>query len=353
MTQIQKSSNRNKSKNLNPWMILVIPLVLTLGIVPALQSDFVPSVEAAKAKGTSLPETGSKKVCGDRLCSEPQTPTQPSIPEPTKTTDDVVYQNGHYQLIEVSENLYSFGDSHYFSMVLVTDEGVIIGDPVNTPYSEEMLQAIRSITDQPIKYLIYSHNHWDHSAGGNVFKNEGATILSHVDARDSLLENPNPEVAIPNEVWEGNLKTIVLCGKTLELHHFGPSHGEGMTVFYLPDEKTIFIVDIATPKRLGFTILPDFVPSEWERTLIEVEKLDFETVMYGHKNPTGPASEITEIRVYLQDLKSEIFRMFQEGVNPMMIPSTIELPKYQDWEFYDQWLEMNTWRVILEFHMGW
>ncbi|MEK0350868.1 MAG: MBL fold metallo-hydrolase, partial [Nitrosopumilus sp.] len=202
-------------------------------------------------------------------------------------------------------------------------------------------------------YLVYSHTHWDHTSGGQVFKNEGATILSHIDARDWLLDNPNPNVVVADEVWEGNFKEIILGGKTLELHHFGPSHGEGMTVFYLPEDKIVFLVDIVTPKRLGFTIMPDFSPKGWIQTLIEVEKLDFDTAMIGHKRAFGPSSEVTEVREYLQDLRAEIFRMVQEGVNPFMIPSTIELPKYQDWEFYDEWLEMNAWRVILEQHMGW
>ena len=265
-----------------------------------------------------------------------------------------VYDDGVFQLVEIAENIYSFGTSMgSFSLVLVTDDGIIIGDPVNQNHSEIMLKAIRTITDQPIKYLVYSHTHWDHTSGGQVFKNEGTIILSHIDARDWLLDNPNPNVVVADEVWEGNFKEIILGGKTLELHHFGPSHGEGMTVFYLPEDKIIFIVDIVTPKRLAFTIMPDFSPKGWERTLIEVEKLDFDTAMFGHKRAFGPSSEVTEVREYLQDLRAEIFRMVQEGVNPFMIPSTIELPKYQDWEFYDEWLEMNAWRVFLEPHMGW
>ena len=269
--------------------------------------------------------------------------------------EQVVFEDGPYQLVMVSENIYSFGNTMgSFSLVMVTDEGVIIGDPVNQNHSEVMLEAIRSVTDQPIKYLVYSHSHWDHTSGGQVFKEVGATILSHIDARDWLLENPNPSVVVADEVWEGNFNEIVLGGKTLELYHFGPSHGEGMTVFYLPEEKIVFVVDIVTPKRLPFTIMPDFSPAGWEATLIEIEKLDFDTAMFGHKRAFGPALEVTEIREYLQDLRAEIFSMMQkEGVNPFMIPSTIELPKYQNWEFYDEWLEMNTWRVFLEPHMGW
>ncbi len=276
------------------------------------------------------------------------------VQEDSMQEQNVVYDDGIFQLVQVAENVYSFGNPMAsFSLVLVTDEGVIVGDPVNKNHSEVMLKAIRTVTDQPIKYLIYSHNHWDHTGGGQVLKNEGAIILSHIDARDWLLENPNQNVVVADEVWEGNLKEIILGNKTLELHHFGPSHGEGMTVFYLPEEKIIFIVDIVTPKRLAFTIMPDFSPMEWERTLIEVEKLDFDTAMFGHKRALGPALEVKEVREYLQDLRAEIFSMMQEGVNPFMIPSTLELPKYQDWEFYDEWLEMNAWRIFLEPHMGW
>ncbi len=276
------------------------------------------------------------------------------VVEDSMIEQNVVYDDGTFQLVQVTENIYSFGTTMgSFSLVVITNDGIIIGDPVNQNHSEIMLKAIRTITDQPIKYLIYSHSHWDHTGGGQVFKNEGTTILSHIDARDWLLENPNPNVIVADEVWEGNFKEIILGDKTLELHHFGPSHGEGMTVFYLPEDKITFIVDIVTPKRLGFTLMPDFTPKGWIQTLIEVEKLDFDTAMFGHKRAFGPASEVTEVREYLQDLRAEIFRMMQEGVNPMMIPSTIELPKYQEWEFYNEWLEMNTWRFMMEPHMGW
>ncbi len=338
----------------------LIPLILSIGIVPALQFDVIPNADAVKAKGNPLTETNSKKVCGDRLCSEPEKQEIPEeimeekVVEDSMQEENIVYDDGMYQLVKTAENVYSFGTSMgSFSLVIVTDDGIIIGDPVNQNHSEIMLKAIRTITDQPIKYLVYSHSHWDHTSGGQVFKNEGVIILSHIDARDWLLENPNPNVVVADEVWEGNFKEIILGGETLELHHFGPSHGEGMTVFYLPEDKITFIVDIVTPKRLGFTIMPDFTPKGWTQTLIEIEKLDFDTAMFGHKRAFGTASEVTEVREYLQDLRTEIFRMMQDGVHPMMIPSTIELSKYQEWEFYDEWLEMNTWRFIMEPHMGW
>jgi len=126
-----------------------------------------------------------------------------------------------------------------------------------------------------------------------------------------------------------------------------------MTVFHLPDEKIVFVGDLVSPHTVGFGIMGDFIPSEWERTLTEAEKLDFETVMYSHKKAFGPAYEVTEQREFIQDLRGEISRMMEEGVYPITILSMIDLPKYQDWGAYDNWIEMNAWRVLLEYWIGW
>ena len=87
-------------------------------------------------------------------------------------------------LTEVSDGIYSYGNGSIYSGIVVSDDGVAIIDPMNTPHAEGMLQAIQDMTDQPIRYVIYSHNHWDHTGGGQVFKDVGATVMSHIDARD-------------------------------------------------------------------------------------------------------------------------------------------------------------------------
>ena len=164
--------------------------------------------------------------------------------------DSAVSQDAY--TVKVADNVYSYGNPAmaYFSMFVVTDNGVMAIEPVNTSHSQGLLQAIQSVTDQPIRYLLHSHNHWDHSAGGQVFKDEGATIIAHVEAYDWMRANPHADVALPDESWGGPRSDIVLGGTTLELHYFGMSHGLGMTVFLLPEEKIVYIADIVTPQRL-------------------------------------------------------------------------------------------------------
>ena len=71
----------------------------------------------------------------------------------------------------IAGDVYSYGPGNeYFSMFVVTSEGVIAIESVNTEHATGLLQAIRKVTDQPVKYMLHSHNHWDHASGGQVFQ---------------------------------------------------------------------------------------------------------------------------------------------------------------------------------------
>lgn len=255
---------------------------------------------------------------------------------------------------KVADGVYSYGDPSmgYFSMFVVTEDGVIVVEPVNDVHAQATLGAIREVTDKPIRFLLHSHNHWDHSSGGQVFRDAGATIVAHVEAYEWMKANPHPAMVLPDESWGGNRKDIVLGGKTIELHYLGMNHGLGMTVFVLSQEKIAYIADLVTPKRLLFTIVPDFNIGETQRTLREIEQMDIETVLFSHGKPIGTKADVAEIRQYTEDLRSAIHAEFKKGTNPFAIPSVVTLPKYEDWAMYDEWLEMNAWRLLLDDHMG-
>jgi len=80
---------------------------------------------------------------------------------------------------KVADGVYSYapGDG-YASMFVVASDGVVAIEPVHTKHATGMLKAIRSVTDKPVRYLLHSHNHWDHSSGGQVFRDAGAKILA-------------------------------------------------------------------------------------------------------------------------------------------------------------------------------
>ena len=171
-------------------------------------------------------------------------------------------------------------------MFVVTGEGVIAIESVNSEHSKGLLQAIREVTDQPVKYMLHSHNHWDHGSGGQVFKDAGATTLAYVDGHAWMKTHTGPDMAVPDESWSGRRKDITLGDKTIELHYLGLNHGLGMTVFLLRAPRVAYFADLVTPNRVLFSIVPDFNIREWERSLEEILKLDFDKAVYSHSEKT-------------------------------------------------------------------
>jgi glyoxylase-like metal-dependent hydrolase (beta-lactamase superfamily II) len=84
--------------------------------------------------------------------------------------------------VDGTDNVYIFRYGNHQSMFVVTGDGVIATDPISygRPQAAETYVAeIKKITDKPIKYLVYSHHHFDHIAGGKPFKDAGARIIAH------------------------------------------------------------------------------------------------------------------------------------------------------------------------------
>jgi glyoxylase-like metal-dependent hydrolase (beta-lactamase superfamily II) len=102
-----------------------------------------------------------------------------------------------------------------------------------------MLQEIRKITDEPIRYVFYSHDHWDHTSGGQVFKNEGAEIIAHTDANKWIKTNTVADQIPADSSWSGSHKEYSLGRFTMELHQFGPSHGNGITIFVVNSQPPV------------------------------------------------------------------------------------------------------------------
>src|SRR5438445_6553207 len=91
--------------------------------------------------------------------------------------------------VEGTDNVYVFRYGNHQSMFVVTSAGVIATDPIGYGPRQPVVtyvDEIKKVSSQPIKYLIYSHHHFDHIAGGKPFKDAGATIVAHKRAKERL-----------------------------------------------------------------------------------------------------------------------------------------------------------------------
>src|SRR5215813_6925630 len=126
---------------------------------------------------------------------------------------------------KVTDNVYIFRYGGHQSMFIVTPDGVIATDPIGErrPAAKAYIEEIQKVTKAPIKYVIYSHSHFDHIAGGQPFKDLKAVFVAHRNAKARIDALKFPDVVSPTEVVDGK-RNITLGGTTLELNYVGKNH---------------------------------------------------------------------------------------------------------------------------------
>jgi glyoxylase-like metal-dependent hydrolase (beta-lactamase superfamily II) len=242
--------------------------------------------------------------------------------------------------VEGTDNVYIFRYGNSQAMFVVTSAGVIATDPIGygrpqavTTYVDE----IKKVTTQPIRYVIYSHNHFDHIAGGKPFKDAGATFIAHKRAKERLEQIKDPYVVIPDETVDNN-RTITLGGTTLELIYLGLNHSDNSLVMRLPKERIIFAVDFIPVGTLPGRGMIDSYPLEWEDSIKKVLAMDWERLIPGHPGPggrLGTKKDVQDVLVFLQDVSAEVKKAAQEGKCWDTVEKEMKLPKYASWPNYD------------------
>jgi glyoxylase-like metal-dependent hydrolase (beta-lactamase superfamily II) len=200
--------------------------------------------------------------------------------------------------VEGTDNVYIFRNVNHQSMFIVTGDGVIATDPIaygRPTGGQAYVDEIRKVTDKPIKYLIYSHHHYDHIAGGKAFKDAGARIIAHKRVAERLAPLGDPNTILPDESFDTE-KTITLGGTTLELRYFGPNHSDSNIVMWLPKEKIIFVVDTIPVGAVPGLGMIDFYPLEAEDFIKKVLAMDWERMIPGH--PVSPTAASAPSRTH-------------------------------------------------------
>ena len=252
--------------------------------------------------------------------------------------------------VDGTDNVYVFRYGNHQSMFVVTSQGVIATDPISylrpaKPY----IDAIKAVTDKPIKYVIYSHHHYDHIAGGQPFKDLGATFIAHRRAKERLLELKKQnallaDIMMPDQVVDGK-KSITLGGTTLELLYLGKNHSDSTLVMRLPKEKLVFVVDFAPIETIQFRNIPDNAsPLEYIDSLKKLAALDWERLIPGHPyagGRYGTKKDVADDIAYMEDLSAEVKKAADAGKCFDTAQKEVKLPKYEKWANYETGLSAN------------
>lgn len=238
--------------------------------------------------------------------------------------------------VEGTEGVYIFRNIGHQSMFIVTRDGVIATDPIGygrPTGGQDYVNEIRKVTDKPIKYLIYSHHHYDHIAGGKAFKDAGARIIAHKRVKERLAPLADPATPLPDESF-GDKKVIKLGGTTLELLFLGINHSDSNIVMRLPKEKIIFVVDTLPVGQVPGRGMIDFYPVESEAFIKKVIALDWDRLIPGHPgvgDRLGTKKDAQDQLQLLQDASAEMKLLGQAGKCWEPAEKDFTLQKYASW----------------------
>jgi glyoxylase-like metal-dependent hydrolase (beta-lactamase superfamily II) len=263
---------------------------------------------------------------------QPATPAAPPRPQiETKKVDG-------------TDNVYVFRNGNHQAMFIVTADGVIATDPVaygRPQGGAQYVEEIRKVTDKPIKYLIYSHHHYDHIAGGQAFKDAGAKIIAHKRAKERLAVLKDPATPLPDETFDKK-RTLKVGGTVLELSYLGLNHSDSTIVMRLPKEKLLFAVDFLPVGSVPGRGMIDFYPLEAEQSIEQVLKMDWDRMIPGHPGPggrLGTKADVQDQLVFLRDASEAVKVAAREGKCWDTAEKEVKLPKYENWPGYQNNLQ--------------
>jgi cyclase len=218
------------------------------------------------------------------------------------------------QLIRVEDDLYVLHNEAVpgNTTALITDEGVLLIDDKFERDYDALMELLRSVTDQPVRLVINTHHHGDHSGSNALFKAAGAEIVASERARMKMVEFNQAGLPVFTIEDEGR---VHLGGKVAEMYRFGRAHTDGDIVIYFPEYRLLVAGDMftfgdATPQLIDYA--GGGSAKDWTDTLDDVLALDFERVIPGHGVVTTKG-EMRRFRDSTLELRNRVQSMVRDG----------------------------------------
>jgi len=273
----------------------------------------------------------------------------------------------------------------YVSAFMVTSEGIILVEPIGTEFATWLKGELGSRFKVPVKYVIYSHHHWDHASGGAVYR-DTAQLVGHANMNAHLLMPP-ADTPLPQNVRaqdtngngrielaeaQGNLKTqfdlydadrngalsgaevtrgplayvvpptsvymdrmtLTLGGKRAEVISIPTPHADDNTIVrFIDGTNVVFASDWITVQRLPFG--PDVALKDEIARTRTVEAMDFEHFVWSH-GMLGKKADVTSNIRYREDLRGAVAKAIAAGQTLEQAQASVLMDAYKGWEFYEQ-----------------
>lgn len=293
---------------------------------------------------------------------------------------------------QIAEDVYWAGNNTHRTVLLVTDDGVIMSDPINREFSTWLKAEIDARFGVPVRYVLYTHHHWDHASGGAVFEDtakfvghenmlgrlalppagtplpaEAAALDGNGNGRieraeaegafqtnfalydfdaDGVLSGAEVtrgalnDVRAPDLTYRDNL-AVTLGGKRAEMVWVGVhTHTDDMSVVVFPEESVGFMADFISIVRPPRWIRGDQPVETWLAAIRVVEAQDFDLAAGGH-GTYASSTYVTLFREYLEELRDQVAAGIAAGQTVEQLQQSIYMQAYEDWISYAEFRASN------------
>ncbi len=247
---------------------------------------------------------------------------------------------------ELAPNVYAYEGMHppgpaggainTVSLIIVTTDGVMVVDGQNDVWQTKlMIESIKKLTSQPIKYVVVASDHPDHVGGNAAFAAAypDAVFISSPASQKKLADSDTP----PTETVADE-RTIRMGGTEIQLLYLGRAHTGGDLAAYLPESKVMFLGEIYL--RGVFPAMRSGYPSEWLGVIEKAQAMDVSWYVPGHGFIADDAAtmerDLEESRKAIVYVIEEVERLHAKGL-PCESPRNCPAAEHADWGPYGDW----------------
>jgi cyclase len=299
-----------------------------------------------------------------------------------RTQSDAPIVSGAHRFQKVADGVYYATASGTMNVganspIIVTgDEAVVIDSEITPAAARALVADLKAVTNKPVRYVIDSHYHYDHSFGNQVFTAD-AQVIGHDNTRRRMLTNvmeqytflnsvqpvparvealrqrigqetdPQQKAALERQVANslayleqvkevkvtppnltfGTAMTLVRGGREMRLIYLGRGHTDTDVVVYLPADRIVCTGDLM---ESVVSYMGDSFPEDWIGTLERLKTLDFDTVMPGHGVVFKGKGKIDAFERYLRDVLTQVAALKKQGLSADDAAAKVDVTKYRD-----------------------
>jgi cyclase len=250
---------------------------------------------------------------------------QPAMPPPPPPLID--WSKIQIKTRDLGNNTYMLEGQGGNITVAVGTDGIIMVDSQFAPLSDKIKSAIKAISPVPVKYLVNTHFHGDHTGGNENFAKDGVVVMAHDNIRVRLAAGtvagltgvkapPRPAEGLPRQTYFGGSLALEVGGRKAQLTHVANAHTDGDTWVYFADANVLATGDTMNNLKRYQNI--DFANGGDVRGMIRATETylkiadDDTKVVAGH-GPLAAKADIAEFRDMLVTSRDRIEKLFAEG----------------------------------------